>query len=399
MNEIKTFIVGKTEELCPELLKLSHEIHENPELGLQEFKACKWQKELMEKHGFTVTQPFCEMATAFKAVRNTGNHESNPLKIAFLSEYDALEGIGHGCGHNIIASCACGAAIALADAAEKFNIAAEIALFGTPAEETVGGKIPMAESGAFNGYSCALMIHPSTENIICRHGLAAQSVFVEFFGKAAHSSSPCEGINALSSMIALFNGINAAALTWSNESKINGIITDGGDASNVIPEYAKAAFTVRAGRKKTLITMYKDIEKIAEACASITGAKAKVTGGPIYAERYANRALGEAFKENMEPLGEKMCYPDYSAQVGSSDIGNVSLVVPAIHEYLAIAMPGSVISHHSSFRDAAISPRADKVVCLGAAGLAMTGSDVLTAPELRTAMNKEFDEKVRPNQC
>lgn len=399
MNEFKVFIEEKVKELGPELLDLSHLIHENPELGMREFKACGWQKDLLERHGFSVEQPFCGMETAFKAVRKTGTGGQDVIKIAFLSEYDALEGIGHGCGHNIIAACANGAAVALADAADKFNIPAEIALFGTPAEETEGGKIPLADSGAFDGYSCALMIHPSTENIICRHGLAAQSVNVEFFGKAAHSSSPSDGINALYSMIAFFNAVNAAAMTWSNESKINGIITDGGTASNVIPEYARAAFTVRAGHKKTLTGMFKDLERAAEACAALTGAKAKVTGEPVYAERHASHTLGEAFKANMEPLGEIMNYPDYSAQVGSSDIGNVSLVVPAIHEYLSIADPGSVISHHASFREAAISPRADKVVLLGAAGLAMTGADVLMDAKLREAMNKEFDEKVRPNQC
>ncbi|MCE5202484.1 MAG: amidohydrolase [Synergistaceae bacterium] len=397
MLSVKEEIAVAVEELRAELLKLSHDIHDNPELGLREYNAVKWQKELLEKHGFIVETPFCGMETAFKATCPTNN--PNGVKIAFLAEYDALDGIGHGCGHNIIAASAVGAAISLSKTMDENNISGEVVVFGTPAEETRGGKIPMADNGVFDGFTCALMIHPATENIIARHGLAAQSVDVEFFGKAAHSSSPADGVNALASMIAFFNGIDSFSHTWSNESKINGIITQGGTASNIIPDYTSASFTVRAGKKKTLVNMFGDIERIAKSAALLTGAGFKVNGADIYAERYPSMALGEAFKANMETLGEIMNYPDYTAQVGSSDIGNVSLVVPAIHEYLSIAGPGSVTAHHESFCNAAVSPRADEVVLLAAKGLAMTAADILTDEKLRARMWKEFDEKVRPNQC
>jgi amidohydrolase len=397
MQPIKRQIEDSVDAMRGELLALSHRIHSTPETGWQEHKAVQWQKELLERHGFTVEIPFFGMRTAFRAT--DPSNRPNGVKIAFLSEYDALEGVGHGCGHNIIASIAMGAAVSLARVMEANDIPGEIVVIGTPAEETGGGKIPMADGGAFDGITCAMMIHPSDDNLIARHGLAAQSVDVEFFGKAAHSSSPKDGVNALTSLIALFNGIDSVSHTWSNESKINGIITHGGAASNVVPDYAKASFTVRAGRKKALVGIFADIERVAGAAAMLTGARCAVTGAPVYAERYPSLTLGEAFKANMETLGETMHYPDYTAQVGSSDIGNVSLVVPAIHEYLAIARKGEVTAHHDSFRKAAVSPRADDVVLLGAKGLAMTALDVLTIEELRERMRKEFDEKVRPNQC
>ncbi|MEG1825044.1 MAG: M20 family metallopeptidase [Cloacibacillus sp.] len=396
MNKQKESICNTVEALREELIGLSHDIHDNPELGLEEFKACAWQTALLKNHGFAVESPFCEMETAFKATFDTGKEGA---AVAFLSEYDALEGIGHGCGHNIIAASAVGAAVALAAALKESGAGGKVTLFGTPAEETEGGKIPMVEAGAFNGYDCALMMHPASENIICRHGLAAQSVYVEFFGKAAHSSTPSAGINALASLISFFTSIDAIQQTWPNTSKINGIITDGGKASNVICEYARAAFTVRAARKKEILVMYADMERAAQAAALVTGAKAKVSCGRLYAERYPSRTLGEAFKANMAPLGEEMDYPDYNAQVGSSDIGNVSLVTPAIHEYLSIGDAAELISHHESFRTAAASKRADDVVLLAAKGLAMTGLDVMTDAALRAAMKDEFEKKVRPYQC
>ena len=396
LEQRKQFISDTVDVLKDELIRLSHDIHDHPEIGFREFKACRWQKEFLARHGFAVENPFYGMDTAFRGNFDTGR--PGP-RIAFLSEYDALEGIGHGCGHNIIAACAMGAATALATTAEKFGLGGQVTVFGTPAEETEGGKIPMAEAGCFDDCACALMMHPASENIICRHGLACQSVYAEFFGREAHSSTPSEGINALSSLISFFNSMDSLQQTWPNESKINGIVTDGGKASNVICGYARGSFTIRAARKKQLLSMYADMQRAAEAAALMTGARASVSGGALYAERYPSRALGEAFKANMEPLGEIMNYPDYTAQVGSSDIGNVSLVVPAIHEYLSIGDPANLISHHESFREAAASKRADEVVLLGAKGLAMTGLDVMTNGELFAAMRKEFDEKVRPFQC
>lgn len=387
---MKERIRNKVEEIRQELLQLSHDIHGFPETAFEERRAVLWQKELLERHGFTVEMPFCAMETAFRAVKK--GRGGGPV-VAFLSEYDALKGLGHACGHNIIAASAVGAGIALASVLDETE--GEVQVIGTPGEEEGGGKIYMVERGCFAGVDFALMVHPGTKNLIGRGGLAAQSVRIEFLGRAAHSAVPDKGVNALTSLIAFFNGIDTLRQTWSNSAKINGIITRGGTASNVIPDIAEAHFTARASTKKELLAMYRDLNRVAEAAAMVTGASFTLEGGLVYAERYPNAAMGEAFKKNMEALGETMEYPDPRERFGSSDVGNVSLELPTIHEYLAIA-DASVATHTVEFREAAISPRGDEVVLLAAAGLALTGWDLLTDEELREAAREEYRQKVLP---
>lgn len=370
-----------------ELLDLSHNIHANPELGFEEAKAANWQVDLLRKHGFEVEMPYCNLKTAYKAVY--GGSGTGP-RIAFLAEYDALKGVGHACGHNIIAASAVGAAIGLSKVMDTLN--GQVAVIGTPAEEGGGGKIIMVEADAFKHVDYAIMMHPSTKNLIGRGGLAAVSFFAEFWGKAAHSSSPEKGINALTSVISLFNGIDVLRQTWKDGAKISGIITAGGSASNVIPDYAAAKFTVRAKTRNYLLKMLEDLTRVANASASLTGAKVKTATDLLYAERYSNRVMGEAFKANMEALGEKMNYPAPNEPMGSSDIGNVSLEVPTIHEYLAIA-PETVNAHSAEFCEAAVSPRGDEVVLLAAKGMAMTGADILADAALRERIYTEFNEK------
>lgn len=392
--EIKEKIIEVVDSLAGTLIKLSHEVHDSPELGLNEFKAAKWQTELLKEHGFSVTMPFCGMDTAYNAVKGTVGEGP---QIAFLSEYDALKGLGHACGHNIICAASCGAAIALSKALEGEK--ACIYVFGTPAEETQGGKIPMVEQGAFDGLDCAMMVHPKpNENTVGGGGLACTDITVEFFGKDAHSSRPMLGINALTSTITLFNSVNAQLHLWPNKSKMNGIIISGGEASNIIPGYSSCKFTMRAERKDQIIAMYDDFVRLANAAAATTGAKVKITHIPIFAERYSNRALDEAFTANMKTLGEDCHWQDPEAMTGSSDIGNVSLVIPTIHEYLSLNA-GDISEHTPAFCKAAETKRADDVVLLAAKGLAMTGADVFSSGDVRLAMKKEFDEEVLPHKC
>ena len=387
---MKERILKRADELKDELLRLSHDIHAHPETSFEEFRAAAWQKELLEKHGFEVEAPFCGMETAFRAVKKSG--KPGPV-VAFLSEYDALNGLGHACGHNIIAASSLGAGLALASVLDEAG--GEVQVVGTPGEEGGGGKVFMVERGAFDGVDFALMMHPSTKNIIGRGGLAAQGVRVEYRGRSAHSATPDKGINALTSLIALFNGIDTLRQVWPNSAKINGIVTKGGSASNIIPELAEALFTVRASTKKELVAMFADLRRVADAAARLTGAEVVVEGEPVYAERYSNSVMGEAFKRNMETLGEPMEYPDPKERVGSSDVGNVSLEIPTIHEYLAIADP-SVAGHTAEFREASLSPRGDDVVLLAAKGLALTGWDLLTDELLREAAKAEYLEKAAP---
>jgi amidohydrolase len=387
---MKERILKRADELKDDLLRLSHDIHATPETSFEEYRAVSWQKALLEKHGFVVEMPFCGMETAFRAVKKS---DKAGATVAFLSEYDALNGLGHACGHNIIAASSVGAGIALASVLGETG--GEIQVIGTPGEEGGGGKVYLVERGAFEAVDFALMMHPSTKNIIGRGGLAAQGVRVEFTGRAAHSATPDKGINALTSLIAFFNGIDTLRQVWPNSAKINGVITKGGSASNIIPELAEALFTVRASTKKELVAMFADLQRVADAAARVTGAAVVVEGEVLYAERYSNSVLGELFKKNMELLGEKMEYPDPKERVGSSDVGNVSLEIPTIHEYLAIA-DTSVAGHTTEFREASVSARGDDVVLLAAKGLALTGCDLLTDESLREAAKAEYREKVLP---
>ncbi|MDR1732083.1 MAG: M20 family metallopeptidase [Synergistaceae bacterium] len=396
MNQEGKRIVEDALEVAREaLLKLSHDIHSNPELGFEEHKAAQWQVEFLKERGFTVEIPYCGLATAYRASRSFG---SGKPRIAFMAEYDALAGAGHACGHNIIASSALGAGIALAQALSEAKVDGEVLVIGTPGEEGQGGKVHLVEKGAFDDVDFALMMHPSTQNVIGRGALAAQGVTARYRGRAVHSASPEKGINALTSLIALFNGIDALRQVWPDTGRCNGIVTSGGTASNIVPELAEGRFTVRAGTKLELTAMVEGIRRAAQSAAALTGAELTFETAPLFAERYPNMTMGERFKVHLEEQGESVMYPNPKARVGSSDVGNVSMVVPTIHDYVSIAAE-TVLGHTDEFREAAKSPRADKVVLLAAQALALTGWDLATDEALRAQARKEFEENAAPNRC
>lgn len=385
----KEMIAKEVDQLGSKLVELSHNIHDNPEIGGQEHKAVAWQKEILTANGFSFESPYCGMDTAYLAVRKG---KGNGPIIGFLAEYDALEGLGHGCGHNLIASASVGAAISLANALGES--ASEIRLYGTPAEETWGGKIPVVEQGGFDDVDFAMMFHPSpSENIISRPSKACVGVTAKYIGKSAHSASPETGINALTALIGLFNRMFEGLKVWPEGARANGIVIQGGTASNIITEEAAGNFTLRAHTLKDLQVIIEDFKRYAQEAADEIGAKVEMTWESPFAERYANLAMGRTFAANMAPLGEIMHLPEPGAHTGSSDIGNVSSVVPAIHEYIAIATEG-VNGHSVPYREAAKSKRADEVVLLAAKGLAMTAYDLYTNSELQAEAKAEFEATV-----
>ena len=388
---MKEKIQKKITTSAQELRNLSHNIHDNPELGFEEHKAVQWQTELLMKHGFHVETPYAGLETAYKAILRFG--EGGPT-IAFLAEYDALKGLGHGCGHNLIAAMSVGAAIGVS--AVLPDLGGEIAVIGCPAEEGGSGKIIMLNNGGFDGIDYAMMIHPANRNIIGRGGLACTNVTIKFFGNAAHSKEPWEGVNALSAVISTFNNIDTLHQKWMPDARINGIITAGGTASNVIPEYAAATFTVRSNTVSYLSLMVKDIERAVQAAAIITGARSEFKVGLISTERYCNAVMGETLKQNMASLGIEMHKPPVGLAIGSSDFGNVSMKIPAIHEYLAIA-DTTVKNHSKEFCEAAVAKRSDEVLLKGAQGLAMTAYDMLQDEKLRNKIDQEFLKTVPHN--
>jgi len=389
MDKFKSVIMNNIDNISNELIELSKKIHENPELCFKEFKAASWLQEIVKEHGFTVKAPCGNMETAFKA--SYKGKKGGP-RIAFLAEYDALRGKGHACGHNVIAACAAGAAIGLSKVMD--DIAGEIILLGTPAEEGGGGKIILLREGEFADIDYALMIHPAGRNLIGRGGLAATLLNVEFTGKAAHSSAPEDGINALQALLEVFKGIDSTRSVLQNGTKINGIITAGGEASNIITDYAAGEFTIRARSRDYLEEVVNKVIKLTKSAEIITGATPRTTKSMIYAERYPNMIMAERFKANMEYLEEMMNYPDPNMNLGSSDIGNVSMEVPTIHSYLKIVEP-DISGHTKEFAAASVSPRAEEVVIKGAKGLAMTGYDILVDQALREKINQEFKDKVK----
>lgn len=375
------------------LIGLSHKIHGNPELGFEEYKAVEAIEAFLKGRGLEMERYYCRLPTAFRVVKKGRNR--GPV-IAFLAEYDALRGVGHGCGHNIIAACATGAFLGLASLMDRYD--GEIWLLGTPAEEGGAGKVLMLERGGFDGVDFALMMHPTEggekRNYINRGGRASGSVTVSFKGRAAHSSAPAEGINALNAAISVFNQIDMLRPTFQVQDNINGVILEGGTAGNIIPEFSKCEFCLRAETMKRAGELIRLVEGCVKRAEELTGARAQVEREPIYAERYPCLPLCRAFKENMETLGIRMCYPKPGELFGSSDIGNVSIRIPAIHDYLSITDDLSIKAHSTGFARAAAGPGADRVCILGAKGLAMTGIDILGDEALRTESTAYHRETV-----
>lgn len=382
-----------------EIDKLALDIHDNPELGYQEFTAMNLIASVCENHGFKVQKGYAGLETAFRV--DAEGQPGGP-RIAFLAEYDALPGCGenggpgHSCGHNLIAACSTAAFLSMASVIKNYK--GSVCLIGTPAEETGGGKVQILEAGGFDDVNYSMMMHPSSGgvkgNLVGRGGRACSGVTVKFFGKAAHSSNPSNGINAVTSLISLFNHIDALRPTFMPSDNINGIIVNGGDASNIIPKYAEAQFTVRADTMHRVKELDAVIEKCARLGAELTGAEYKVEVGTILAERYPNKPMNQAFKDAMEAQGVQMVWPDPKMQYGSSDIGNVSIVMPAIHDYLSICDDPDVRAHDRSYTLKSNQPEALETARKGAVGLASVGCRILGDADFRAEVDEYFKQQI-----
>jgi amidohydrolase len=385
ISEIKSQVVDVVESQRDQLIALSHKIHDNPELAYNEVKAAGWLTEFLGKHGFIVEKGIAGLKTAFKAVYGKGS----PV-LAFLAEYDALPELGHACGHNIIASAATGAGIASMRAADLLG--GTIVVLGTPAEEVSGGKIDMVANDVFSDIDAALMIHPGSRDIATIQALACISLDIEFFGKPAHAAAhPEEGINALDAMVMSFNAIGALRQQTMDKSRIHGIITSGGEAANVIPDYTSAKFLVRADDNYYLNELKGQVLDCFKGAARATGCKLKHKwGNRVYNTMNSNFYLADLFTENMRSLGREMQPFDPVYGFGSTDMGNVSHVVPAIHPSISITDTVLIHTHTMEFARAAVSEVGDKAVLDGAKALAMTIVDLMSNQRNIESVNKEF---------
>ncbi|MDQ0882260.1 M20 family metallopeptidase [Peribacillus sp. V2I11] len=368
-----------------QLRELALNIHAHPELSFHEYKAVKWLMEPLKKAGFSIEKGVANLETSFRATWE-GDH-GGPT-IAILAEYDALAGLGHGCGHNIIGTSAIGAALALKDAHP--DLPGKIVVLGTPAEEEGGGKILMVEDGIFDHVDVAMMCHPQKQSMVLRGGLACVDASFRFYGKASHASSaPEKGISALDAVINTFVAINSLRQFFKDDVRIHGIITKGGDATNVVPAYCEAEFLLRASTVEELNVVREKVYAAARHATKALGARIEITEGLIYAERNNNIALAALFKDNLEMLGEVVCDPPAKGGIGSSDIGNVGQVTATIHPYIKIT--DDAITHTPEFVQAAASERGMIGLNKAAKALAMTAYEVCMNPQLLQEIREEFE--------
>ncbi|OGN97702.1 MAG: peptidase M20 [Chloroflexi bacterium RBG_13_51_36] len=368
-----------------QLIQLSLNIHDNPELGFKEEKASAWLTKYLEDNGLHVERGIAGLATAFRATYGQGSP-----RIALLAEYDALPKIGHGCGHNIIGVSAVGAAVASKSVIDQLG--GSIVAMGTPGEEGLGGKIDMVRAGAFKEIDVAMIVHPDTRNMPTQEALAASTLEVEFFGRPAHAAAqPHKGINALDAMILAFTSINSLRQHIRGDARIHGIITDGGEAPNIVPAHSAAVFLVRALDDDYLAELKKKVLNCFAGASVASGARLEYRWRDrAYAPMKNNTILTRLFKQNLESLGRQVEHFDPGVGLGSTDMGNVSQVVPSIHPTVAIA-PREVLIHTPEFAAAAASDGGHNGLLDAAKAMAMTVADIL-----QSGMLDKIKQEFRP---
>ncbi|WP_376698975.1 M20 family metallopeptidase [Listeria booriae] len=370
-------------------IEVSHDIHDHPEIGNEEFYASEKLASILQKVGFEVELDVAGHKTAFIARKKASKPGTT---VAFLAEYDALPGLGHACGHNIIGTTSVAAAIALAEVIEE--VGGEVVVLGTPAEE--GGPNGSAK-GSFvkhdllGGIDAALMIHPSNDSALTTPSLAVDVLEFEFFGKPAHSAAnPEDGINALDGLIQFYNGVNALRQHVTSDVRIHGVILDGGQAPNIVPDYTRARFFTRAAKRRHLDEVTKRVIQVAEGAAIQTGTTFKVTNIQNGVDDFLiNKQFNRVFARIAEQLDEPV--KTDSRGIGSTDAGNISQVLPTIHPYIKIG-PSDLVGHTVEFREAARSEVGDQALIKGAKLIALTALELYTDQQLLADIKKEYEE-------
>ncbi len=385
VDRIKSLIIDEIDAHSHELTALSRKIHDNPELGFHEHQAAKWLTGYLEKNGFAIEPGICGLETAFRA----GWGKGRPV-IAFLAEYDALPDLGHGCGHNIIAVSSAGAAIGAKIAVDEYG--GRVLVIGTPAEELYGGKVSMAQKGAFSELDAAMMVHPGSHDAAVTEALACQGLDVEFIGRASHAAGrPEHGINALEAMILSFNAIDSLRQHIGYKARIHGIITDGGQAANVVPAHSAGSFLVREADEVSLDVLKKKVLNCFSGAAQATGARLEYKWDELcYAPMLNNLTIGGLFVRNMRKLGRKSKLRDSDKSFGSTDFGNVSQLVPGMHASVSITR-GGVTTHSPQFAEAAVSEKGFRGMIDAAKGLAMTAADLMADAGALKKARDEFN--------
>ncbi|MET7359900.1 amidohydrolase [Streptomyces sp. NPDC005562] len=380
------------------LWDVSLALHHAPETAYEEHRASALLAGELEREGFRVERGVAGLPTAFTArtgsTARTGNG-AGPDEVpgvALLLEYDALPQLGHACGHNLIAAAGLGAA--LAARAALGEVAGTLLAVGTPAEESGGGKVAEVAAGLFDGVDAALMFHPGVHDWAWAPLTASAQVRVGFHGRAAHpTGNPTEGIDALGALIQLFNTLGVLDRRLPTGSHIQGIVTEGGRATNIVPAYAEGLFGLRGGTTSALVELVDGLRSCAQGVALATGTQVDVTDvGGRYEHFRANDVLSGLFARHLRAAGITLAEPEPGIYLGSSDIGNVSTRLPAIHPFLAIMDPDGS-DHTPEFARATAGPRGRQVMLAAARALACTAADVLLRPDVPARAWAAFREK------
>jgi amidohydrolase len=386
-QDLRDRVAGAVAELADELVALSRDLHAHPEEAFAEHRSVRAVAQLLSRHGHDSEIGVGGLDTSL--VSSVGQDRPH---IAVLAEYDALPGIGHGCGHNIICSTAVGAFLAATGAVGRTG--GRLSLIGTPAEEGGGGKETMARAGVFDDVDAVVMLHPFTHDIAMHPFLGRRQVEVVFRGVAAHASAqPFMGRNALDAAVAAYQGVAALRQHLPDGDRVHGVFTDGGARPNVVPDRAALLFYLRSGEPEALRDLAARVCAVAEGAAAMTGCGVELVwdAQPPYLPIRANRALAERWAVNQEPCGRTPLPPGVVPEflTGSTDLGNLSYRLPAIHPMIAVSEPTGAL-HTVEFAAAAGSAAGDRAVRDGALGLALTAVDYLADAALRDAVHAEF---------
>lgn len=385
MEDLKRGFIAAADALKGRLTDLSDGFYREPELGLEEQKTSFAMQEFLKGFGFSVEKNIAGMPTAFRATLGSGSP-----RIALLAEMDALPGIGHGCGHNIAGAASIGAGAALSKVlADKLKAGkGTLIVLGTPAEELGKGKIEMVKAGVFEDIDASMMVHGSSKRTVVKHFLGLVRLNFIFRGRSSHASAyPEEGVNALDAVIQTFNSISALRQQMRTDVRVHGIITDGGKAPNIIPEKAEASFYVRAKELDELHALRKRVIKCAEGAAIATGCALEVKEvGELNAPMKLNMPFIDAYRRSLEYLGLKEDNQSPDKGVGSSDIGNVSQIIPTIHPHVPIREGINI--HTREFADATVTSDGHRALMEGVKSLGLTAIELFSDPKTLDEIKK-----------
>ena len=379
MSDAKKKVIAKVAELGPKLIELSHWIHAHPETAWNEVESAAHISKFLRDFGFEVTEKVSGLETAFRAEFGSGD-----LTIALCAEYDSLPGLGHACGHNIIAASSVGSALALAAVADELKI--KVVVLGTPAEEGGGGKIIMLERGAFEDIDVAALVHPGPIDVAIAEPFAVRHIAVKYTGKASHAAAyPEQGINAADAFTVAQVAIGLLRQQLAHTVRVHGVMTNGGEAPNAIPEVTQGRWYIRATTTEQMNETFERVMKCFEAGALATGCQLEIHDESApYSEFTNHQNLNDLYRENAQAIGRVFNDNDPQSRMNraSTDLGNISKVIAAIHPYIGLNS-GTAVNHQKEFAQVCITKDADQAVLDAATAMAMTMVDIAESADLR----------------